>query len=176
MDTTALTIGKAASASGVPVKTIRYYEEIGLIPKARRRNEAARTGGTRIFDAESVGRLRVIRSARTLGLSLDDIRALLRIGQEKGCPSQDPAYRATLLRHLEAVEERLNHLSSLRATLRHLLSRSSGAMHSPMHDKCVWTTCACMTPSTIDAESIGSRPARDGKPAVARRGKAKGKT
>lgn len=175
MDTTTLTIGRAASASGVPVKTIRYYEEIGLIPRARRSNGAARTGGNRIYDAESVGRLRFIRNARMLGMSLGDIRKLLRIAETKGCPSQHSEYRAMLLRHLESVEERLDQLSSLRATLRHLLARSGDTMRSPMRDNCVWTTCACMTPSTIDAGPGGSRPARNGKPIVSRSGMTKGK-
>lgn len=171
MDTTALTIGRAASASGVPVKTIRYYEEIGLIPRARRGNGAARTGGNRIYDAESVGRLRFIRDARRLGLSLGDIRELLRIAETKGCPSQHAEYRATLLRHLESVEERLDQLSSLSAILRRLLSRKGDAMRG----QCVWTTCACMTPSTIAADPIGSRPLRNRNPTASRGGMTKGK-
>jgi len=161
MDRTAFTIGKAASASGVPVKTIRYYEEIGLIPKARRSNGAARTGGNRTYDGDSVGRLKFIRSARLLGLSLDDIRVLVRIAQDKGCPSKDPAYRATLLQHLQATEERMKHLSSLRATLRDLLARSSDAMHGT----CVTTGCGCMSPTT--SASVAD---------VSRRGNTKGET
>ena len=53
------TIGKAAHASGLTAKTIRYYEQIGLIPKARRHNSsgAPHTGGDRIYSETDIGRL-----------------------------------------------------------------------------------------------------------------------
>lgn len=50
-------IGDAAKASGLTVKTIRYYEAIGLIPKAARHNSGAHTGGNRVYSEADVGRL-----------------------------------------------------------------------------------------------------------------------
>ena len=73
------TIGEAARASGLTAKTIRYYEQVGLIPKARRRNSgsAPHTGGDRIYSEADIGRLSFVRHARLVDLSLADIRELL---------------------------------------------------------------------------------------------------
>lgn len=84
-------IGEAARAAAVNAKTIRYYEDIGLIPRAQRRAADARTGGDRVYRESEIGRLRFIRQARLVDLSLDDIRELLKIA-DKGCPSTHPAY------------------------------------------------------------------------------------
>lgn len=132
-------IGAAAEASGVSVKTIRYYEEIGLIPKAPRSNAAARTGGDRVYTTVDVGRLRFIRRARMLDLGLDDIRDLLALA-ENGCPGAQPEYRAKLERHLGTIEECIQHLLGLRHTIRSLLSAERIACGGAA----VWTSCGCM--------------------------------
>ena len=79
-------IGAAARAAGLSAKTIRYYEEIGLIPKAPRRAAGAHTGGDRAYSEADIGRLRFIRHARQVDLGLEDIRELLKIA-DAGCPS-----------------------------------------------------------------------------------------
>lgn len=107
-----LSIGEAAGASGLGAKTIRYYERIGLIPRARRGNRAARTGGNRLYDHADVERLRFIRNARLLGLGLEDIRELL-IAAEGGCPGDQPVYYAKLLSQLAAIDDRIEHLRTL---------------------------------------------------------------
>lgn len=72
-------IGETARASGLTARTIRYYEQIRLIPKAPRRDGdgAPHTGGERVYGAEDIGRLEFIRHARLVDLSLADIRKLL---------------------------------------------------------------------------------------------------
>lgn len=66
-----LGIGQVASAAGVGVSTIRYYDELGLITPARR------VGGKRRFDPDVVARLTFVRRAQLAGFSLDDIKSLL---------------------------------------------------------------------------------------------------
>src|SRR5713101_856933 len=107
-------IGEAAATSGLPVKTIRYYEEIGLIPHAMRTNRSLHGGSHRIYGDADVGRLRFIQHARLFGLSLAEIRELLALANGKGCPSRQPEYRKILGRHLHGIDERVGHLLGLR--------------------------------------------------------------
>ncbi len=69
-------IGKAATVSGLTTKAIRYYEQIGLIPIAPRRNKesAPHTGGDRVYGDADIARLRFIHHARLVDLSLADLR------------------------------------------------------------------------------------------------------
>lgn len=135
-------IGEAARAAGVSAKTIRYYEQAGLIPKARRRSGPARTGGDRIYDESDIGRLRFIRHARMVDLSLTDIRELLKIS-EIGCPSKHPKYAEVLRRQIRSIEERINHLLALRGAVHQVLSRRSATEDGC----CTWETCGCMRPA-----------------------------
>lgn len=135
----ASSIGDAARAAGLSAKTIRYYEQVGLIPKAPRRPGAAHTRGDRIYSEADVGRLRFIRQARMVDLGLDDIRELLKIS-EAGCPSTHPTYAELLRRHVRTIDERINHLLGLRSAVHQLLSRRSAADD----ECCTWETCGCM--------------------------------
>ncbi|MGQ0523109.1 MAG: MerR family transcriptional regulator [Betaproteobacteria bacterium] len=140
MDQMTFSIGEAAKRSDLSVKAIRYYEEIGLIPKPDRTNGGAHTGGHRVYTEADVGRLRFIQHARMFGLALSDVRALVAVADGKGCPSSQPEYRAILQRHLRAIDERINHLLGLRTAIGGLMSparRSRG-------EKCSWETCGCM--------------------------------
>ncbi len=136
-------IGDAAEASGLTVKTIHYYEQIGLIPRAQRRNSGAHTGGSRVYSEADVGRLRFIYHARLLGLGLADIRELLALADGKGCPSEQPAYEEVLMRHLGDIDDRIRHLLGLRATMEVLLSPE----REPKEQACSWSTCDCMGPA-----------------------------
>ena len=138
-----LSIGEAAKASELSVKTIRYYEEIGLIPKAARTNGAIHTGGRRIYSEADVGRLRFIHHARLFDLSIADIRQMLALTQNGACPSQQPEYRTILAGRLHEIDERIRHLMGLRAAIEDLMSpvqQSAGR-------KCTSETCGCMRPA-----------------------------
>ena len=71
-DGTRLTIGDLARRTGVPVRTIRFYSDAGLVPEAGRTD-----AGHRVYDAAAVRRLRLIRTLRELGVGLDDVRRVL---------------------------------------------------------------------------------------------------
>lgn len=127
MDQDTFTIGEAARASGLSVKAIRYYEEIGLIPRATRRNGTARKGGHRLYAGSDLGRFRFIRHGRLLGLSLEEVRELLNAANG-GCPGAQPGYRDRLANHLTAIEERVEELLILKATIEEILLSDPDSM------------------------------------------------
>ncbi|MGE0333876.1 MAG: MerR family transcriptional regulator [Gammaproteobacteria bacterium] len=132
-------IGEAAEATGLSVKAIRHYEEVGLIPRPRRHDGSARTGGNRLYTESELARLRFVRQARHLDLGLDEIRRLLEITEET-CPSRHPDYRRILTGHLETVTRRIAQLSDLRARLTALLSKDrSGDVQ-----RCSGDGCGCL--------------------------------
>lgn len=103
-------IGQLAAQTGVPVRTIRFYEQSGILP-APQRTEA----GYRTYDNDAIVRLRFVRSAQTLGLSLAEIADVLRIRGHQGPPC---AYVAEMLQtHLRALDARIEELGALRDEL-----------------------------------------------------------
>lgn len=105
-----LSIGKLAKATDVKVPTIRFYEDIGLLPKAKR-TESDR----RIYGDETVKRLAFIRHARQLGFSVDAIRTLLHLADHPDLPCEDASVLAS--RHLASVESKIVQLEALRVEL-----------------------------------------------------------
>lgn len=132
-------IGDAAAATGLSIKAIRHYEEIGLIPKPRRHDDNAWTGGNRLYTATDLARLRFVRQARLLDLSLEEIGGLLEISEET-CPSGHPEYHRILTEHLETVTQRVAQLSDLQARLTSLLSKGR-----PQNaERCSIESCDCL--------------------------------
>jgi MerR family copper efflux transcriptional regulator len=108
-----LNIGKAAAASGVSAKMIRYYESIGLIPPARRTGSDYRDYGD-----DDVHVLRFIRRARDLGFSVDAIGELLALWRDKGRASGD--VKRIAQQHIDELESRIVALQEMADTLRRL--------------------------------------------------------
>lgn len=110
----AYAIGRASALSGVKVTTIRYYEQIGLMPVPERKES-----GRRRYDDEDVDRLRFIRHARALGFTVESIRGLLEL---QSAPSM-PCHRADALArsHLAETEARIFQLERLAAELRRMI-------------------------------------------------------
>ena len=103
-------IGELAAHFGLNPKTIRYYEEIGLLPQAHRS-----ASGYRRYGERDVERLGFIRRAKTLGLSLDEIRALLSV-QEKGSPPCGQVL-GLIESKISAIDRRMANLVVFRAEL-----------------------------------------------------------
>lgn len=74
-------IGELAKQAGVPAKTIRYYEDVGLLRKPPRSD-----GGYRLYPEETTGRLVFIKKAQSLGLRLEDIKEILDLADRGRCP------------------------------------------------------------------------------------------
>lgn len=105
-----VTIGEAAKQSGVKVPTIRYYEDIGLLP-APARSDANR----RSYEASDIRRLAFIRHARELGFEIDAIRTLVALQNDpnQSCGSADIIAKA----RLEEVDQRISSLNALKGEL-----------------------------------------------------------
>ncbi|MEO5326430.1 Cu(I)-responsive transcriptional regulator [Mesorhizobium sp. CC13] len=112
-------IGQAARSSGLSAKTIRYYEETGLLPAARR-TEA----GYRVYDERDVHMLRFIHRAHRLGFSIGSIRQLLALWQDRNRRSAE--VKELTLAHVAALDMKLLGLQSLKRTLEHLIACCEG--------------------------------------------------
>lgn len=115
-----LTIGQLAKAAGVTTPTVRYYEEIGLLPKAGRS-----AAGQRIYDESELERLTFIRRCRDFGFSIDQVRVLagLSISPDRDCSEvRDMAHA-----HLGDVRTKLAELKALEASLEAFATRCDTA-------------------------------------------------
>lgn len=113
----ALTIGQLAKATGVASKTIRYYEQIGVLPIPSRS-----TAGYRQYDQPGVQRLRFIRRARSLGLPLRKIKTLV-TALDGGRPGLRPRLLALVRQQLSAVQHQSGELQLLQQQLEQVLHR-----------------------------------------------------
>ena len=114
-----MSIGELATATAVKVVTIRYYEQVGLMPAPARTE-----GNYRAYNREHIQRLQFIRRLRELGFTLDEVRDLLRLSSEKSQPC-DEVDRITNA-HLATVEKKLRDLKKLASELRALSRRCQG--------------------------------------------------
>ncbi len=104
-----MNIGEAAERAGLPIKTLRYYEEIGLVAPARQAN------GYRDYGEAEVHKLQFLQRARGLGFSIEDCRALLSLYEDRKRASAD--VKRLALARIEEIDRKLEELKGLRATL-----------------------------------------------------------
>lgn len=110
-------IGELAARFGLNPKTIRYYEDIGLLPKPERR-----PSGYRVFEEDDAERLAFIGAAQRLGLALAEIREIVALRERSELPC--PYVRGRLRRKLDEIDDRLAELERLRAELAALTDRA----------------------------------------------------
>jgi len=108
-----MNIGQAADASGVSAKMIRYYESVGLIGKASRT-----VSGYRQYSEKDVQTLRFIRRSRDLGFSIERIRTLLALWQDKTRKSVNVKKLAN--QYIQELDRDIEKLQSIRDQIRHL--------------------------------------------------------
>lgn len=108
-------IGLVAKESSIPIKTIRYYEELGLL-KASGRTE----GGYRLFDSEVFTRLNFIKRAQKLGLSLSEIKEFLDVHDQGDLPCD--RVKVKLSEKIAQIEQQIEQLQILKQELKGLLS------------------------------------------------------
>lgn len=113
-----MNIGEAAEATGLPAKTIRYYEDIGLVAAERKPN------GYRDYGAAELHSLHFVQRARSLGFSVADCRDLLSLYRDRKRSSGDVKTLAKT--RLAEIDGKIAELQSLRATLSHLIDSCAG--------------------------------------------------
>ena len=114
-----MNIGTAAKKSGIPAKTIRYYESIGLIPPAHRTDS-----GYRSFGQMDIDTLYFIQRARSLGFSVKDVARLLDLWRDRTRASGD--VKALAMHHAEEIDRKIAELQATRDTLGHLAEQCHG--------------------------------------------------
>jgi MerR family copper efflux transcriptional regulator len=109
-----MNIGEAAKASGVSAKMIRHYEQVGLFPQPARTES-----GYRQYSEQEIHTLRFIRQSRDLGFSIGQIGELLALWQNRKRPSSQ--VKAFAQAHIQELEQKVQELLSMKATLEHLV-------------------------------------------------------
>ncbi|MFW5654914.1 MAG: Cu(I)-responsive transcriptional regulator [Roseicyclus sp.] len=113
-----MNIGEASRASGLPAKTIRYYEDIGLVRPARSAN------GYRDFSARDTHKLAFLGRARSLGFSIEECRTLLSLYEDRDRASAD--VKAVAAEHLDHIARKIEELQALKSTFETLVRRCHG--------------------------------------------------
>jgi MerR family transcriptional regulator, copper efflux regulator len=127
-----LKIGEVSAISGLPVKTIRYYEEIGLLAPTVERSQA----GYRLFRSHVLNRLAFIKRSQALGLSLNEVQEILSVHDDGQLPCGE------VKQHLQAkvseINQQIEALQTLKAELQGILS---GWQDQPPSDRIAQTIC-----------------------------------
>ena len=113
-----MNIGDVADLSGLPAKTIRYYEDIGLVEPLRSAN------GYRSFRQSDVHKLAFLGRARALGFTIEDCRSLLKLYADTDRASAEVKQIAE--EHLDRMDRKIAELTEMRATLSHLVDACAG--------------------------------------------------
>ena len=113
-----MNISQVAKHAGLPAKTIRYYEDIGLIAPARGDN------GYRSFSQGDMHKLAFLGRARALGFTIEDCRRLLALWEDQDRASAD--VRALAEDHLQRIEDKIADLAAMRDTLGTLIRSCAG--------------------------------------------------
>ncbi|UAB87822.1 Cu(I)-responsive transcriptional regulator [Ruegeria sp. SCSIO 43209] len=113
-----MNIGDVAERSGLPAKTIRYYEDIGFIKPKRSLN------GYRHFDEKELHKLAFIGRARSLGFTIEDCRSLLALYEDKERASAD--VKEIAKQNLKEIDDKISDLKAMHETLSHLIEECAG--------------------------------------------------
>ncbi|WP_417728853.1 Cu(I)-responsive transcriptional regulator [Roseovarius sp.] len=113
-----MNISEVSQQTSLPAKTIRYYEDIGLIHPLRE------TNGYRVFRESDIHKLAFLGRARALGFSIEDCRKLMALYEDQDRASGDVKKLAE--EHLAQIEDKIAQLQSMQATLRHLVRECAG--------------------------------------------------
>ena len=143
-----INIGEAASASGVSAKMIRHYEELALLPAARRTES-----GYRQYEQNDVHTLQFIRHSRDLGFSLPEIAELLSLWQNRHRPSRQ--VKALAEAHINELERKAAELLAMKAALEHLVH----CCHGDDRPECPILDGLAQATSQLPAASAGKRRA-----------------
>lgn len=135
-----LAIGEAARRAGTTPKALRYYEEVGLLPHTTRA-----PNGYRRYRVEDLNRIIFIRRSKALGLTLEEIRALVAVAEGGQCRLTKAELTQLLARKITDCTERIETLTGFRAMLEHA-ARQVSSPGEPEAETCC-ASCAAFAPS-----------------------------
>ena len=136
-----LRIGLLAKQTGTSTPTIRFYEEIGLLPLACRQE-----GGQRRYSEKDVSRLQLIRRCRDFGFSVEQVRKLMEIYDSPDSSCSDAAQIAQ--NHLQTIQEKIDELTTLRSQISELILRCKASCAGGSGPRCtVFDAAAQLTKS-----------------------------
>ncbi len=110
-----LTIGQAAKIVGLPTKTIRYYEEVGIFKPLKRENNQYR-----VFSDEDIRRLKLISEIKSLGIPLKEIKEIVKRCTEKGCKDAQTYAETQLPEYISSIDKKIEELEGLKQQLIHI--------------------------------------------------------
>ena len=139
-----LTVGQLARATGVPTKTIRYYEQVGVLPVPRRSD-----AGYRHYSRHDVHRLLFIRRARALGLSLANLKALTAELDSGECLTMRPRLHALVTEQLRTVQQQIAEFQLLEKQLAQVLQRLQTTAPASHVDG-----CRCLDSDTQEEQEL----------------------
>jgi DNA-binding transcriptional MerR regulator len=141
----ALLISQLSSATGVPATTLRFYESEGLLPADRAPN------GYRIYDERAQQRLAFITAAKSLNLTLPQIKTILRVWENDSCAAVKSGLRPALREHIARAEESIAQLTVLRDALTGALDRLDDTpdASTPCNPQCSWLASTITTPGHV---------------------------
>jgi len=138
-----LTIGRLSKLVGVPRKTIRYYEGVGVLPPPDRSD-----GRYRLYSDIDVRRLELVRRARALDMGLPEVRELVEWASTGTCDDFQERFQEVLSRKLTEVDQRIADLEGLRQDLQRLEAHLTASQKEANADhtvlECSPETCTCL--------------------------------
>ena len=148
-----LTIGQLSELAGVPRKTIRYYEEVGVLPRPSRSD-----GRYRLYSDIDVRRVELVRRARALDMGLTEVRELVEWASTGSCDDFQERFQEVLRRKLREVDQRIADLEHLKDDLQslgaHLAASQKEASAGHTMLQCSPETCNCLGTGEKDPNQL----------------------
>jgi DNA-binding transcriptional MerR regulator len=138
-----LTIGELAGELHLNPKTIRYYEEVGLLPEPRRSES-----GYRLYSRYEMERLRLVKRTKLLGLSLTEIKEIVEYAIDGCCSVMEDRLLALVEAKLGEIDQKIEDLVTFRDNLRQYYSELSSRLESETHEE-------CKTPAPASCQCLG---------------------
>ena len=132
-------IGDISQKTDLNPKTIRFWEEIGLLPKPKRTIVNHGTG-YRIYGEDDISRLKFLKRAKVLGLSLKEMRQLLEIAQVSCCQEVSPTLQKIVIQKSEEIDQKIKDLKHLKKTLT-IFSENFKNQGEKLQTNCVEAEC-----------------------------------
>ncbi|MBI4304531.1 MAG: MerR family transcriptional regulator [Chloroflexi bacterium] len=145
---TGVTIGQLACELNLNPKTIRYYEEVGILPEPQRSES-----GYRLYSGVEIERLRLVKRAKLLGLSLAEIKEIVRYAVDGRCGLLEDRLLSLVEAKLSEIDQRIKELIAFRGDLQRYHSKLSGRSKSTVpenREAMPSTACQCIGGETSD--------------------------